>query len=201
MVVGILADTGTQISLPRARNLAASGRILNISGNPLSIDEVEVGVAFKDVLQSGLVGQPPFQEERRGVTFYIWGEDLRGDLDIKFGLPAFDAQGRGGRIAVQDQYVFRTIETQAMRKLIDTSVGERRSLAEEEEFSLLAKVMTELRAYSLYLSDQTLDVYVEGDPRSLMLDDYAGPEQWKELGERLGGQTFFCIPTWHLPRE
>ena len=25
-----------------------------------------------------------------------------------------------------------------------------------------------------------------GDPRSLMLDDYAGPEQWDELGERLG---------------
>jgi peptide/nickel transport system permease protein len=25
-----------------------------------------------------------------------------------------------------------------------------------------------------------------GDPRSLMLDDYAGPEQWEELGERLG---------------
>ena len=25
-----------------------------------------------------------------------------------------------------------------------------------------------------------------GDPRSLMLDDYAGPDQWEELGKRLG---------------
>ena len=45
-----------------------------------------------------------------------------------------------------------------MEALIETSVGKRPSLADVEEFRLLAKGMTDLDAYSVLFSDLTLDL-------------------------------------------
>ena len=63
--------------------------------------------------------------------------------------------GRGGRIAVLDEYVFRTLETRGMKRLIDVSLGRRDSLADVDEFRLLATGLDELNAYSGLLTDMT----------------------------------------------
>lgn len=69
--------------------------------------------------------------------------------------PAFDRLGMGGRIAVLDGFVFRTVGTAGMQNAIDTSVGRRDSLAGVDEFRLLAVGLDELNTYSGFLSDQT----------------------------------------------
>ena len=90
--------------------------------------------------------EAPLHEEHRGVPFYSWGEDFVVDVKRRFAPPAFDQLGRGGRIAVQDRYVFYTVETPGMKDLIEASVGRRRSLADVEEFAILAKEMSDLGA-------------------------------------------------------
>ncbi|MCH8224836.1 MAG: hypothetical protein IIC97_03095 [Chloroflexi bacterium] len=99
--------------------------------------------------------ETPEEDERNGIKFYSWGEDLAVDVKKRFAPPAFDQLGRGGRIAVLDGYVFRTVESPGMRRLIDTSVGRGDSLADVEDFRLLAAGLDELNAYSGILTGQT----------------------------------------------
>ena len=93
--------------------------------------------------------------DRHGIKFYSWGEDLAVDIKKIYAPPAFDRLGRGGRIAVLDEYVFRTLETRGMKRLIDVSLGRRDSLADVDEFRLLATGLDELNAYSGLLTDMT----------------------------------------------
>ena len=120
----------------------------------------------------------PSREEHRGIPFYSWGEDYAGDADMKFAPPAFDSLGRGGRIAVLDEYVFRTLGASDMKALIDANRNEGRSLADVEEFRLLAGGMSRLGAYSMLLSDD-VEVWgleaesAEAGPRLRPYDAYA----------------------------
>ena len=100
----------------------------------------------------------PLSQTHEGVAFYSWGRDLEVDLTRRFGPPAFDQLGRGGRIAVQDRHVFYTVETPGMQALIEASLGQRHSLLDVEEFLLLAKAMSELGSHASILSDQTLSM-------------------------------------------
>ena len=99
--------------------------------------------------------EPPEATERAGIKFYSWGEDLRVDIKKILAPPAFDRLGRGSHIAVQTNHVFRSLELAGMRSLIDTSLGRQDSLAEVDEFRLLAAGLDELNAYSGLLTDET----------------------------------------------
>ena len=100
--------------------------------------------------------EPGLQQEHRGISFYSWGPDFDQDPEKVLALPAFDPLGRGGRIAVFDDYVFRTLGTNDMEILIDLYQGEGRSLAENEDFLLLAKGLDELQPYVSLFSEDTL---------------------------------------------
>ncbi len=104
---------------------------------------------------SGECTPPDTQEEYKGVTVHSWGEDFESDLTKRLAPPAFDQLGRGGRIAVQDSYVFRTVWTDGMKALIDASLDKRPSLADWEDYRLVTQGMSELAAYGMFLSDQT----------------------------------------------
>ena len=95
----------------------------------------------------------PKREEHRGVLYYSWGEDYATDVYTTFVPPVFDNLGRGGRIAVLDEYLFRTLGTTEMKALIDVHLKEGPSLADVEEFRLMAGGMSRLRAYTMLLSD------------------------------------------------
>ena len=99
--------------------------------------------------------EAPEETERRGTKFYSWGEDLVVDVQKILAPPAFDRLGRGGRIAVLDEYVFRTLETGGMEALIDARRGDRSSLAGVDDFRALAAGLDEQNAYSGLLTDMT----------------------------------------------
>lgn len=93
----------------------------------------------------------PEIHEHLGVKFYSWGEDYTYDLEKKLQPPAYDAIGRGGRIAVLDSLVFRTLATANMRSLIETYHDTRQSLADDPDLALAAGEMERLGAYSVVL--------------------------------------------------
>ncbi|PKB82577.1 MAG: hypothetical protein BZY88_04040 [SAR202 cluster bacterium Io17-Chloro-G9] len=99
--------------------------------------------------------EPHEESERAGIKFYSWGEDLRLEIEKIFAPPAYDNLGRGSHIAVQTNQVFRSLELAGMRSLIDTSLGRQDSLAEVEQFRLLAAGLDELNAYGGLFTDQT----------------------------------------------
>ncbi len=113
--------------------------------------------------------EPHSREEYGGVSYYSWGEDYAFNPQLRFAPPAFDEIGRGGRIAVLDEYVFRTLGTSDMKALIDAGLNEGASLADVEEFRLLAGGMSRLGAYTMLLSDDvevwdTANYAAEGGP-------------------------------------
>ena len=129
--------------------------------------------ATDKALESCSECEPPSREEYGGVSYYSWGEDYAPNPQLRFAPPAFDEIGRGGRIAVLDDYVFRTLGASDMEALIDASLNEGASLADMEEFRLLAGGMSRLGAYTMLLSD---DVEVwNADDHAVMLLSERGP--------------------------
>ena len=70
------------------------------------------------------------------------------DLPKRLQPPAFDPLGKGGRIAVLDSLVLRTIETEGMRHLIDVHLGNRDSLADDPDMALAVETLDGLGVYS-----------------------------------------------------
>ena len=93
----------------------------------------------------------PEVQEHLGVKFYSWGEDYKPDLKKRLQPPAYDVLGRGGRIAVLDSVVFRTLGTAGLRSLIRTYGGNGDSLADDPDLALAAGALQKLGAYSALL--------------------------------------------------
>ena len=131
--------------------------------------------------------ETPSWEEYGGVSYYSWGEDYAANPQLRFAPPAFDEIGRGGRIAVLDEYVFRTLGASDMEGLIDAGLNEAASLADVEEFRLLAGGMSRLGAYTMLLSDD-VEVWDAEDYYVLLLQDGATGKDvvqaQRELSER-----------------
>lgn len=105
-----------------------------------------------DRLLAACAGCPePEILEHGGIEFYSWGDDFEWDFQMVLRPPAFDYQGRGGRIAVRDSLVLRTVETEGMQHLIDAHVGNRDSLADNPDMALAAETLDGLGVYSALL--------------------------------------------------
>ena len=143
--------------------------------------------ATDKALESCSECEPHSREEYGGVSYYSWGEDYAADPQLRFAPPAFDEIGRGGRIAVLDEYVFRTLGTSNMEALIDAGLNEGASLADVEEFRLLAGGMSRLGAYTMLLSDDVEVWDADGYYVPLLQDDATGKDvvqAQRELSER-----------------
>ena len=126
--------------------------------------------ATQRALESCQECPPPELVQHRGIEFYSWGEDNLVNLDQRSAPPAYDLLGRGGRIAVTDSYVYRTVETPGMKALIDVHSGEGRSLADDADLALAAAEMDRLGLYAgMLLGDVELfnseDFYAEDEER------------------------------------
>ena len=144
--------------------------------------------ATDKALESCSECEPHSREEYGGVSYYSWGGDY-GDYNpqLIFAPPAFDWLGRGGRIAVLDEYVFRTLGASDMEALIDAGLNEAASLADVEEFRLLAGGMSRLGAYTMLLSDDVEVWDAEGYDVLLLQDGDTGKDvvqAQRELSER-----------------
>lgn len=129
---------------------------------------------------------PPDIENYNDVPFYSWGEDFAGNLRRRNTPPAFDHLGRGGRIAVSSEYVYRTVETPGMKALIDARAGDGKLLADVEEFRLLAQAMSGLGAYGAFFSNQTHKVSTVVDNTSNIA---TVPDLQEKLIEEIGKST------------
>lgn len=132
----------------------------------------------------------PDTEKYEGTVVYDWGPEV--NLDEGLMPPAFDNLGRGGAMAVQENYVFRQLNVEAVEVMIDLSQGregklEREgvgllgvtSLADSGGYSLMATALSEMGAYSIYLTDRVLTrrYYLEIVLELLGLD----PQETEEL--------------------
>jgi len=97
----------------------------------------------------------------QGTAVYDFGPDIHPDRRLS--PPAFDQIGRGCTIAVQEEYVFRGQTIDAVEVMIDLSQGRETplgltSLADNPDFSLMATALSEMGAYSCFLTDQVMCV-------------------------------------------
>ena len=182
------------ITAENLQHLAFDVRIMDqsiVAGSPPTILDVVRGrfdpQATDKALESCSKCEPPSREAYGGVSYYSWGEDYAVNPQLRFAPPAFDEIGRGGRIAVLDEYVFRTLGTPGMEALIDASLNEGASLADVEEFRLLAGGMSRLGAYTMLLSDD-VEVWDAEDYYVVLLQDGATGKDvvqaQRELSER-----------------
>ena len=89
------------------------------------------------------------------ITLYIWSYEVNQiHLDKRFAPPVFDFLGRGTTLAVQKDYICSIDTPELVKTMIDASQGEVASLADNPDYSLMATALSELGAYSVYLSDQ-----------------------------------------------
>ena len=129
---------------------------------------------------------PPDIVTHNDVSFYSWGGDGQGSLRERHGPPAFDHLGRGGRISVSSEYVYRTVETPGMKALIDSRAGDGQSLADVEEFRLLGRAMSSLGAYAAFFSNQTHKVTTVPDDRSIIV---TAPDLHQKLIAEIGDSS------------
>ena len=171
------------------------------------LEQKYLGFGVVDVERSILAGEPPYTleavsgrfdpettdaslaacaecdkpeiQEHLGVKFYSWGEDYKPDLKKRLQPPAYDVLGRGGRIAVLDSVVFRTLGTAGMRSLIRTYGGNGDSLADDPDLALAAGALQNLGVYSALLAG---DVERFTGP----LDSLLSPEERDQLQMEAG---------------
>jgi len=92
-------------------------------------------------------------KEHNGIPFYSWDDLNAPGATGPETSSAFANYVQGKQISIQDIYVFDTGSVDVMEAVIDTSLGERRSLADKDEFRLLSQAMTQLDTYTIVLSD------------------------------------------------
>jgi hypothetical protein len=86
--------------------------------------------------------------DHEGRYFCSWGDDFKGGLALRLAPPAFDAVGRGGRIAVYPDYVLRSVYTDGIVSQIEVSVGDIPSLWDSQDVRLVAQGLANLGVYA-----------------------------------------------------
>ncbi len=88
----------------------------------------------------------------QGHEYYSWGED--------FGLnPSMSSNvrplGRGHRLAVVDDFIFWVLWTDGIEEMIDSYEGNIDSLADVEDYQLLAEALAEMDTVTAYFSSES----------------------------------------------
>ena len=119
----------------------------------------------------------PRLNEHRGVSYYGWGDDYVTNDELKLTPPVFDYWGRGGHVTTLKSRVLRTFGEREMETLIDMTMTDVESLADVEEFRVLAQGIYELGAYAMYLTDN-VELWA--------LDEYRKALEAGTYGDHLG---------------
>lgn len=101
----------------------------------------------------------PRFEQYEGIMVIDWG--YGGNeimLEKRLMPPAFDNLGRCRPLGVEDSHIFRAFDTDSIEAMIDASHGQLTSLADNPDFSLMAEGLSEMGAYSAFLTNQVLDL-------------------------------------------
>jgi hypothetical protein len=137
-------------------------------------------------------------------------------LDKRLSPPAFDQLGRGGRIAVTDQYVFRADWTDGINQLLGTYKGTH-SLASNPDYVLAAKSIVRLSGVNAYITNETQGpdqaakaIATSADPKLYETAWTPGPREPLLVpytvvaaggGLDKNGQLFTCIALVHASEQ
>lgn len=109
------------------------------AGVPPDMFDVALGRYDPEVTADALAicdcDQPEIREHN-GVSYYAWGEGLRGDLNDRLKPPFYDHIGRGPRLLIEDGVASYSIRDGNIPALIDASLGVIPSLADNEDYTL-----------------------------------------------------------------
>jgi hypothetical protein len=88
----------------------------------------------------------------QGHEFYSWGEDNAINLSLRSNVRPV---GRGHRLAHIDDFIFWTSWTDGIRGMIDSREGNIESLADVEDYRLLAEALEELDVCYAFFSSES----------------------------------------------
>lgn len=172
---------------------------ISAGGPPLTIEAIKGDfdlAAIEEAISRCDESVMPDIVSYEGIVIYDWGPDIHRERRLM--PPAFDNLGRGGAIAVQEDYVFRVLTLEAVEVMIDASQGRVTSLADNPDFSLMAEALWEMGAHSIFLSDRVVDREEDAPlPQSLLFGPrtYGTGVGWRvtELAGALRAFTFMAI--------
>ena len=104
----------------------------------------------------------------QGHEFYSWG----GDFDVNLLMrSSVRPMGRGHRLALVDDFIFWVLWTEGIEEMIDSYEGNIESLADIEDYKLLAQGLEELDTVNAYFSSESHSPeYIEDLYQSLLED-------------------------------
>ncbi len=121
----------------------------------------------------------PQELSHGGEMWLSWGDN---DVDIERRLspPLFDWLGRGANWWVTDNSAVRTITSDEMRSAIDTANGQRRSLADLEQYTSVVAAMAAMNTYSMFFTTSVFqrspDLYLPFDTTQAEFDAFVANE-------------------------
>ncbi len=133
-----------------------------LAGEPPSLygavvldDSVDVNVIYARV-QVNENWPLPAEITHHGVPILSWGEDYVMDFAKHMQPPVYDDLGRGARLGFMEHTLLCTVWTDGVLSMIDAARGTWASLADVEEFRLMAEGLQILGAFGAYLTDDTV---------------------------------------------
>lgn len=120
-------------------------QVLAGSFDAAAIDEtVRTEPDWSDLLTTG---------EHRGVAYYTWGADFESDIAR---VTPVRPLGRGGRLGLDDGYLYWAFWTAGIEGLIDAGAGGAATLADDAPLAQAARALETEGVYSAILTDTPL---------------------------------------------
>lgn len=131
------------------------GQIIK-SGIQPSIYQAYRGEFDKEVIDNAVKTGPRNDEleiiQYGDTEFYKWGEDHQANLSLRSNVRPL---GMGYRLVVMGDFVFWVGWTEGIKHMIDSYSGNINSLADIEEYQLIAEGLSRLDVFSAYLTGNT----------------------------------------------
>jgi hypothetical protein len=128
-----------------AGNLPENYQVLAGDFDPAAVEAaVRSDPVWADLLTSA---------EHEGVSYYAWGDDFESDLSR---VTPVRRLGRGGRLAIDDGYLYWVPWTAGMEGLIDAGAGRTATLADDPFLARCARALEEAGVYAAVLTDRPL---------------------------------------------
>ena len=141
---------------------------------PMNIYQAVRGNFSKDDIDTAARTGPGNEDveilSHAGYEYYSWGEDREVNLTRRSNIRPL---GRGHRLALVDDFVFWMLWTEGLTDMIDAYVDNIPSLADNEDYKLLAGALEELDTVNAFFSAEShsLAHYYEILPREKLEEE------------------------------
>lgn len=132
----------------------------------------------------------PKPDEYAGVPILSWGEEGTLDFNRRTMAPGFDELGRGSRLGFLGSRLLYTLWVDTLKAMIDAALGNVPSLAQDEDYALLAASFDALHSYSALATTVTQTVDRVRQP---LPEEAIRLKPYQLLGTSIGhdGSAFF----------